>query len=328
MNSKITILTDPIPVKERFFKEWLYIIIRFIRDRIKPPKQNYNRSKFRGHPAVTRSLVEGLEKLQYKFNYNPRFVKNVSKNVIVLSGVETLKQAIEFKKLGIIQKLYAGPNIVVHASDNNSILASPEIDIVVTPCKWVIDVYLEDCPELEKRIISWPAGVNTKYWSSKTDFNSSKQVLIYEKQNKGNVGPIEPYAEVLRDFGLEVKVIKYGTFTHDEYLKSLSESILMVGFVTDESQGLAWSEAWSCNIPTFIWENTSNVYKGRRYSCSTAPYLSDETGLFFSNVEEFRHYISNFLDCRYYFKPRQWVLSNMSDEVCAMQLYNHINRVC
>jgi hypothetical protein len=326
--SGLTILTDPMPVQELFFKGWLYILLRFLRDRIKPPKQNYNRSKYRGHPAVTRSLVEGLRKLNYDFNYNPLLIREVNKNVLVLSGVETLRQAIKFKKLGIIDRLYAGPNIVVFASDHDSILASPEIDFVVTPCDWVIDVYLEDCPELKGKIISWPAGVDISYWRPMINRLNSKQVLIYEKQNKGKVGPIDPYVNILERFGFNVKVVKYGSFTHDEYLRWLNESIFMVGFVTDESQGLAWAEAWSCDIPTFIWKNTSHIYRGRKYACSTAPYLSDQTGLFFNDLQDFTQIISGFLESKYVFSPRNWVLSNMSDEVCAQELYNHILNKC
>lgn len=328
MNSKITILTDPMPVKEWFFKEWLFVIIRYLRDRISPPKQNYNRSSFRGHPAVTRSLVEGLSNLEYDFNYNPRFINKLSKNVIVLSGIETLKQAIEFKKRGIINKLYAGPNILVFSSDYNCIIASKEIDIVVTPCNWVVDLYLEDCPTLRNKIITWPAGVNTSYWRPIKKRKSNKQILIYEKQNKGSVGPIEPYVALMQTFGLEVKVMKYGGFTHDQYLKNLNDSILMIGFVTDESQGLAWAEAWSSDVPTFIWRNDSSVYQNRKYSCSTAPYLSNETGLFFDNIIDFEIAMNNFLSGKYSFTPREWVLKNMSDEVCAKQLFCHITEIC
>jgi hypothetical protein len=328
MHTKITILTDPMPVKERFFKEWLFVIIRFIRDRVSPPKQNFNRSSFRGHPAVTRSLVEGLTNLGYSFNYNPRSINQLAKNVIVLSGIKTLKQAIEFKKRGFIKKLYAGPNIVVFSSDYNCIIASHEIDVVVTPCNWVVDLYLEDCPSLCNKIITWPAGVNTSYWRPSNKNLLQKQILVYEKQNKGTVGPIAPYVQLMRSLNLKVTVMKYGEFTHDQYLKNLNESILMIGFVTDESQGLAWAEAWSCDVPTFIWRNDSNVYQNRKYSCSTAPYLSDATGLFFDNVIDFELAINDFLAGKFSFTAREWVLKNMSDEVCAKKIYNHINQIC
>ena len=327
-NYNVTILTDPMPVKKWLLKEWLFIFLRILRDQLTPPKQNYNKSTFRGHPAVTRSLVEGLAILEYKFNYNPRCINQIHKNVIVLSGTKTLKQAIYLKKIGVIKKLYAGPNIVVYASDENFILGSPEIDIVITPCKWVIDVYLEDCPKLRNKIISWPAGVNTTYWTPKKGNNFKNKILIFEKQNKGPVGPVEPYVTLLRKLNCEVKVMNYGNFTHKEYLENLNESILMIGFVTDESQGLAWSEAWSCDVPTFIWRNTNNIYKGRKYNCSTAPYLSDETGLFFDNINDFEIYMNNFLSGQYRFQARDWVLKNMSDEVCAKQLYYHINNLC
>ncbi|TWW09968.1 hypothetical protein E3A20_09070 [Planctomyces bekefii] len=142
------------------------------------------------------------------------------------------------------------------------------------------------------------------------------------------MGPIEPYVALMQTLGLEVKVMKYGGFTHDQYLTNLNDSILMIGFVTDESQGLAWAEAWSSDVPTFIWRNNSNVYQNRKYSCSTAPYLSNETGLYFDTIIDFEIAMNDFLSGKYLFTPREWVLENMSDEVCAKQLFCHMTEIC
>jgi hypothetical protein len=91
----------------------------------------------------------------------------------------------------------------------------------------------------------------------------------------------------------------------------------MVGFVIDESQGLAWAEAWSADVPTLIWRNIENSNRGRSYVTSTAPYLSINTGLFFDDFENFKIIFAKWESKKDEFRPREWVLENMSDEVCA-----------
>jgi hypothetical protein len=203
------------------------------------------------------------------------------------------------------------------------LLASTEIDAAITPCNLINNLYIEDNPSLKDRIFSWPAGVDTEYW--KPDPNTKRdKILIFEKQAKGPVGPILPYVNYLRDCGWAVVIIKYGSYNHNEFLKMLQQSYLMLGFVTDESQGIAWLEAWSADVPTLIWKNKYNVIQGRRYKCSTAPYLNKSNGLFFNDLEDFKIKFDYWVKHREQFNPRAWTLKNMSDEKCAQQLYKKV----
>jgi len=321
----ITVLTDPIPHGAYLLPEIFRQLARTVRDWLRPSAKNYNRSKYRGHFAVTRSLVEGLHKSGLPFIYNPTSVRELADTVVVLAGVRTLRQAIELKKMGKIKKLFAGPNIVVFSSDADSILASPEVDAVITPCDWVIDMYLEDNPSLQGRCFAWPAGVDAEFW--KPDPGATrKQILIFEKQNNGPVGPIEPYADYLRQKGYEVSILKYGTYTHVQYLKELQRSRLMIGFATAESQGIAWAEAWAADVPTLIWQNNSNVHRGRSYLCSTAPYLHPENGLFFDNLNDFKGKFEIWEASPDQFAARAWTLTNMSDEVSAGILHQIVTK--
>lgn len=323
---KLTVVTDPIPYGIKLFTENAKLVARYVRDRIKPPPGNYNRSKYRGHPAVTRSLIEGLISNNASFNYNPKTSGEFGEVVVVLSVVETLRQMILFKRKGMIKTLFAGPNIVIFSSDYDSILASPEIDYVITPCDWVIDMYVEDFPTLEGRCFAWPAGVDTEYWKPDPVLER-KQILIFEKQDKGPVGPVQPYADYLERQGYKVVIMQYGTFNHLLYLQHLQQSCLMLGFATGESQGIAWAEAWSVDVPTLLWKNTNNVHRGRTYRSSTAPYLCDRNGLFFDDLDDFKSKFAYWQSNRDAFSPRAWTLENMSDKVCAATLCNRVTGV-
>lgn len=321
---KFTILTDPIPYGNEFFHEGFRRLYRFFRAIIKLNLGYFNNQAYRGHFGVTRSLLIGMSQVNISFNYNPILLASVADTVIVLAGVRTLRQAIKLKQKGKIKRLYVGPNVVVFSSDYDSILAHPEVDAAITPSDWVNDLYLEDNATLSSRIFSWPAGVDTSFWRPNLGLIRNT-ILIFEKQNKGPVGPIEPYVDYLQKLGWKVQVVKYGSFTHEEYLRLLHEACLMLGFVVCESQGLAWAEAWSSDVPTLILKRTSNVLQGRVYKNSSAPYLCSENGLFFDDFEDFKNKFKYWEKHREQFSPRAWVLENMSDEACAKRLLTSIS---
>ena len=60
---------------------------------------------------------------------------------------------------------------------------------------------------------------------------------------------------------------------------------------------------------------------------SSCPYLSEATGLRFSNFEELSHILGMLSAGEAQFSPRNWVLANMSDEVCARKFLELIGIV-
>ena len=314
----LTVITDPVPFGIYFLTEFTKRILRKVKRWFKPIP-HYMVSNYRGHPAVTRSLVEGLIKIGASANYNPKSYSQIGETVLVLSGIPALKQAIQLKRKGYIKKLFAGPNMVEFPSDYDGLAASKEIDRYVINCEWTKKLYEEDCSALIGRCIIWPAGVDTDYWKPNSNQHRDT-ILIYEKQRKGPVGPIAPYKKWMEELGYKVEIIKCGEYTLPEFLNALHHAQLMVGFVIDESQGIAWAEAWSADVPTLIWRNTSSSLRGRKYVCSTAPYLHKENGLFFDDFDHFKIVFMQWVSMKSSFQPRQWVLEHMSDEACARLL--------
>lgn len=311
----LTVITDPVPFGIYFLIEFTKRILRKVKRWFKPIP-HYMVSNYRGHPAVTRSLVEGLIKIGASANYNPKSYSQIGETVLVISGIPALKQAIQLKRKGYIKKLLAGPNMMELPSDYNGLATSDELDLYVINCEWTKKMYENDCPSLKGRTVIWPAGVDTEYW--KPDVSQRRDtILIYEKQRKGSVGPVEPYKEWMEELGYKVKVIKCGEYTLSEFLNALQRAQLMIGFVIDESQGLAWAEAWSVDVPTLVWRNISNVIRGRVIETSTAPYLTDDIGLFFDDFNHFKKVFTQWESSQSVFQPRQWVLEHMSDEACA-----------
>src|SRR5947209_3178842 len=111
MRPHITVLIDAVPCGRHAFIEMLKKTARFIRGVVWPRPQ-YAISPYRGHFAVTRSMVEGFQKIGCTVSYNPLRRADVGSIVVVPAGYSALRQAIRWKRAGAISTLIAGPNLV------------------------------------------------------------------------------------------------------------------------------------------------------------------------------------------------------------------------
>jgi hypothetical protein len=238
---------------------------------------------------------------------------------------------IQWKRKGNIRQLTCGPNIVVRAQDYNSVLASQEIDAVMNHAEWVREFWAADHPKLRDRYISWAAGVDDAYWKF-TGAEKRKSILVFDKslteQSDLRIGT---YVDFLKGKGYEVMVLtrKAKNYSHSyslaQFRTLLHSACLLVGFtVGSETQGIAWAEAWAADVPTLIFQQRERWIHGLRAECSTAPFLSDTTGWFFKDFEDFQHRFGQWQMGNHIFSPRQWVVEHMTDEVCICDLYSKL----
>ena len=314
--NKITIITKELPYWKNFFRHLLIRLIRYFLSYL-IPKYRYS-----GHAGVTRSLIEGFKKNGISYVYNPLFKKSLTRNVVVLANVKALKQIIEYKKKGILNKLIAGPNIVTFSNEDDHILSDKEINLVVTPSKWVSNIYIQDSPDLKEKCFEWPAGVDVNFWKPSENLKRD-QVILYIKEKNSSIN-FKNYYDYLDRNGFKIKIIRYGSYTKRNFKKELEKSFIMICFSKSESQCIAWSEAWSLNVPILINENYFHKIKGRTIKVDNAPYLNEHNGLKFKDMNEF---IKNFKYMHKNFKKyntRNWLINNLSDEVNSKKLFDRI----
>jgi hypothetical protein len=327
MSKDITILTDPIICIHSNIKYSLKRVYLLAKECIRITGEN----KYRGHFAVTRSLANGFELNNINYNYNPVGLSGLGRVVIVLAGVDTLRQSIDLKRRGYIDKIFAGPNIVEFSSDAENILTSNEINLILTPSIWVTNLYCKDNKILKNKCYSWPAGVDFEYWNPQNCIskkNKEKKILIYCKSKKDNILKlIDSVDKFLRKNGFETKILEYGLYSHTEFWNELCSSSLLIGFTNgSESQGIAWVESWSMDVPTLIYQNDIQNYRGKKFECSTAPYLTSDNGSFFIDYDDFKRKFIEWKKGKKAYKARSWVEKNMTDSVCSLKLYRRIER--
>ena len=219
-------------------------------------------ARYGGHQGVTRSLVQGLRKINMTINYNPSSLVDLGDVVVVLADIDILELAIQLKRDGRIKKLLAGPNLMARADEFNGILQSPEIDVIITPSDWVKTAYEEELPAIKGRIQCWYAGINTDYWSpSIHSTQKNKNMLIYRKTTSEEF--TQEVENTVKRYGWNAIRISYGEYNQKEYKLLLERCSCALFLSISESQGLALAEAWAMDVPTLVWNNKQLIAHGR-----------------------------------------------------------------
>lgn len=319
VTTALTVLTDPIP-ETVFSTYFVKRLIAFIKEKIR----FWGMRRYGGHYGVTRSLIQGLQRTNAYYNYNPLLRSNLHKNVVVLSNLEALKQAIRLKQQGYIKKLLAGPNLVILPSDASELIGAPQIDLSIVNSVWTRDMYASNLPVIAPRLTIWPAGIDETFWKPQKN-TKEKLLLFYYKTGPKTL--YEHTKKISEQAGFTIKEISYGSYTKEHYRSLLDQAQALVIFSESESQGLALFEAWSMNVPTFVWnQGYSLVGKHTKtFPTSAAPYLSEQTGTMFQTEADFINVIHAFQSMgqgnqRYPYHPRLWILNHGTDTHAAEHL--------
>jgi len=87
-------------------------------------------SRYPGHYAVVRSVVQGLEAIGADFNHDPGTLNRVAR-VVYAPANEALRQAAQLKRERRIDFLVAGPSNALLPDEADGVLKLPEIDLLI-----------------------------------------------------------------------------------------------------------------------------------------------------------------------------------------------------
>jgi len=273
-----------------------------------------------GHYSLTRSVVAGLEQLGVNFAYAPPLDRTRARAAIVLQGIDELKAAIAWRGNGGCKLLLAGPTVVERPYDQGQILLSPAIDRVVVASDKIRLLYESLAPQLTNRILVCPSGVDENYWRASPG-RSQTRVLIYNKRMPEAASQV---VSVLSKNGFRCEVINYGERRADryrfhQYRSALNRAFVCIMLTLDETSGNMATECWSMDVPTMAYRAPG--YEGT----ATLPFLTSATGSYWSSFEELLALLRKLPFANY--QPRNWVLTNMTDAICAANMMTLVNQI-
>lgn len=270
------------------------------------------RSPVSGPYQVERSLVAGLRSLGWSVEHNPRFLPEWSDIHLVPSGLDAFSQSLAAKARGKVGRVIAGPNLCMNPADLR-LSAQPSLpDCFVQPSEWAKARWLSLDKDFPVPVAAAPAGVDVAFWSCSSAIKCGRLMLFYNKTGDEN---LEVYKEAATKLGFKAEVLAYGRFEQAEYFAGLSRASCLVYFSRSESQGIALFEAWSMNVPTFVFE-----YPPDEYGSSPAPYLCPDTGSFFKTPGEFVRLCQGLQKNSFNYRPREWIQRHGSDLEATREL--------
>ena len=270
----------------------------------------------RGPQGVINSLLRGLNELNYPYILNPKINEIKMGDVVyVNNSISALKWAIGAKKNKLIKKLVTGPNMVVFPDEQNGIMKDPNIDVIFQPSKWTKDLWSDIDKYYEKKVKIWPAGVRDP---EEPTNNKREGCLIFKKEVDDVL--YNNITNYLKSLNVDFETIVYGWFEQEKYFDLLQKKAFMIYLTASESQCLALHEAWMRDVPTLVWNR--GYYENKKIGKKimgkiSAPYLTDECGMFFEDFSGFKTKFKEFCNNLEKYRPRKYSLENFTDKIVA-----------
>lgn len=300
------------------------IIREFIRGKPRPG----------GVMMVALELMRGLDKLNIPYRFNDyKYADKHPDELVCIIG----KPHLLFKRKWKNPILF-GAGVFSHPIEHIDLLDKlPNIKKILVPGNWMKEMFE---PFYPGKVISWPVGIDTDKWKDLSNNKKDFDFLVYNKirwdHDKMNNQLVQPIKDILKKNSLSFTEIVYGNYNHDELFEKLSKSKAVVFICEHETQGIAYQQILSTNTPILAWDR--NEYWEDPYyfpnrvkykPVSSVPYWNDSCGLKFKNLEEFESNLLKFKESvnSNVYKPREFIIQNLSLEKCALEYCNIVNKI-
>lgn len=220
------------------------------------------------------------------------------------------------------EKLIIGPNICTLPVDNKFVIEGNYKKILV-PSQWVYDLYSKWLPN--DKMFVWPVGIDTNFFSDKSQEKKEFDCLIYFKRR--SLEDLLFIENFLKSKNQTYNTITYGSYKEEDFLDLISKSRYGIIIDNTESQGIAIQEMMSCNLPLFVWDFEYWTDRGEPFQCkaTSIPFWNERCGVFTTKKENVQDSIENLINNLDFFNPRSYIIENLSLEKKAKDITNILN---
>lgn len=227
-------------------------------------------------------------------------------------------------------KFLFGPHFSVFPESQHMEIIKGNNSIYIQPSEWAKNVWLFHPFCRNIRLETLPFGVDTIKFSPCKSISERNNVFIYYKRRNPN--ELQILISFLQNHGFNPKIFNYVThYPEEEYIAYLKDSKFGIWLTAHESQGFALQEALSCNVPLLVWNVTSmNQEYGSNYQdikATTIPYWDERCGENFTELNQLNSTFEKFISKLNHYKPRDYILENLSMEQCKKKIVEVINKI-
>jgi hypothetical protein len=227
-------------------------------------------------------------------------------------------------------KFIFGPHFSVFPDKNHMDIIQGPNSIYIQPSEWANNIwkYHPNCKNI--RIETLPFGVDVNKFNEITPINQRNEVILYYKRRQPD--ELNNILNFLKLYNITPKIFSYtNKYDENDYINSLHNAKFCIWLDAHESQGFALEEALSCNVPLLVWNVKSmNQEYGSNYSdipATCIPYWDERCGESFKNINEMPDKFNKFMNSLQDYKPREYILENLTFDICEKKLIDIVNKV-
>ena len=175
------------------------------------------------------------------------------------------------------------------------------------PSQWCVDYFKEFPVTRNVELNPWAVGVDTDKFTP--DKSPKFDCLIFYKNvtKQTPESRIKEVRKALNDIGQTHRTVVYGKYKQDDFITLLNQCRYCVWLCGSESQNIAIMEAWSMDVPTYIWDERMFSYSNYTFEgASSAPYFDVECGVKRTDLKLLPDFTANIP----HYSPRNFMLNN------------------
>lgn len=273
-----------------------------------------------GHRAVTPAAVAALSAAKANFWFNPTCAWRHADAILHLNpSKESSLDGLHSKA----RLLYAGPTTIINL---HNITAQPPVDVWVVPSPKLGETLTMNTP-FPYTFFPWPAGVDAERWAPLLAHSDRRKSALLYKKTDPPAAVLSSTLSALSKAGVTtISEVRYGAHSSDDYRSALQKAGVMIVFSGHETQGVFLFEAWSSDVPTFVFAGDygdgafQHFWENHLWLTEPAPYLSPFSGAYWSSLQQ----LENLFQIYDRFRPRQWILEHGTHEVIGPALVQDI----
>lgn len=227
-------------------------------------------------------------------------------------------------------KFLFGPHFSVFPNEKLLPIKGYKNVIYTSLSEWVVNLWKSFKIARDLKILPIPFGIDTIQFNQNKPVQQRQNVFVYIKSRDPK--ELEYICEFLKNNNISYTIFSYSNrYNEAEYLEFLQNAKYGIWLDAHESQGFALQEALSCNVPLLVWSVKSmNQEYGSNYPdipATTIPYWDARCGEFFHSSDEIETKFKLFLSKLEWYQPRNFIVENLSMEICEKKLIEQINNI-
>jgi hypothetical protein len=286
-----------------------------------------------GQKRIFLNLCAGLDRIGVRYRVNDYdHARRNPEEVACIIGKPFVLDKIMWKN-----PILFGAAVYSHPLDDPSLMQRLPVAQVVVPGPWMKEMCK---PYWGDAVAAWPVGIDTDLWQPTDATRKTTDVLIYDKvrweHDRYETALIEPVRAALRARGRSVREIRYGWYREQDFRTALAECRTMIFLCEHETQGIAYQQALSCNVPILAWDRrgywqdpTYYPDKVKFEPVTSVPYWDDRCGRTFEHTDEFAaewdRFWEEYRGSR--FSPRNYILETLTLERSARHYLGFVHAV-